>query len=219
MNRLSLARMFLFGARDTWFVVGIPIYFHQVLSDGTPEGARLAFFLVGGFMAAWIIGYGAVQAAGAEAAARPARRSVADITRLAVVWVGGLTLIPAALALAALFPGAWLTPVLVVGPAGLRLRLRGEFLGAFLPDPRLHRRRAGDDGRRVLLHVERRRPASGHAAVGAQLPGRRAGALPCHRGDAWPGRVSWRRGGWRETGAVGVHDRERTATGSRPCSA
>ncbi len=62
INRLSLARMFLFGARDTWFVVGIPIYFHHVLSDGTPEGARTAFFLVGGFMALWIIAYAAVQA-------------------------------------------------------------------------------------------------------------------------------------------------------------
>ncbi|HCQ67549.1 MAG TPA: MFS transporter [Rhodobacteraceae bacterium] len=114
VNRLSLARMFLFGARDTWFVVGIPIYFHQVLSDGTPEGARLAFFLVGGFMAVWIIAYGAVQAA-APRLLRARSRSVEEITRLAIVWVGGLTVIPAALALAALFPGAWLTPVLAVG--------------------------------------------------------------------------------------------------------
>ncbi len=114
VNRLSLARMFLFGARDTWFVVGVPVYFHQVLSDGTPEGARRAFFLVGGFMAAWIIGYGAVQAL-APKLLKAGTRSVADITRLAVVWVGGLALIPAALALAALVPGVWLTPVLVTG--------------------------------------------------------------------------------------------------------
>ena len=38
INRLSLARMFLFGARDVWFVVGIPVYFTAVLSDGTPDG-------------------------------------------------------------------------------------------------------------------------------------------------------------------------------------
>ena len=62
VNRLSLARMFLFGARDVWFVVGIPVYFQSVLSDGTPEGRREAFFLIGGFMALWIIAYGAVQA-------------------------------------------------------------------------------------------------------------------------------------------------------------
>jgi hypothetical protein len=114
VNRLSLARMFLFGARDTWFVVGIPIYFHQVLSDGTPEGARRAFFLVGGFMALWIIGYGAVQALAPRLLKADARAD-GEIVRLAIGWVGALTLIPAALALAALFPGAWLTPVLVVG--------------------------------------------------------------------------------------------------------
>lgn len=114
VNRLSLARLFLFGARDTWFVVGIPIYFQQVLSDGTPEGARQAFFLVGGFMALWIIAYGAVQAF-APKLLKGAQRSDGDITRLAIAWVGGLTLIPAALALTTLFPGPWLTPVLVAG--------------------------------------------------------------------------------------------------------
>ncbi|MEZ5720838.1 MAG: organoarsenical effux MFS transporter ArsJ [Paracoccaceae bacterium] len=114
VNRLSLARMFLFGARDTWFVVGIPIYFSSVLSDGTPEGARQAFFLVGGFMAAWIVAYGAVQAF-APRLLRASNRSVDEITRLAILWVGWLTVIPAVLALAALLPGPWLTPALVAG--------------------------------------------------------------------------------------------------------
>ena len=61
INILSLARLFLFGARDVWFVVGLPIYFQRVFSDGTPEGNREAFFLIGSFMAIWIIGYGFVQ--------------------------------------------------------------------------------------------------------------------------------------------------------------
>jgi len=61
VNWLSLARVFLFGARDVWFVVGIPIYFYAVLSDGSTEGNRNAFFLIGGFMAIWIILYGLVQ--------------------------------------------------------------------------------------------------------------------------------------------------------------
>ena len=60
VNRLSLARMFLLGARDVWFVVGIPVYFQAVLSDGTAEGRREAFFLIGSFLALWIIAYGAV---------------------------------------------------------------------------------------------------------------------------------------------------------------
>ena len=63
INWLSAARFFLFGARDVWFVVGIPIYFYGVLSDGTPHGNKTAFFIIGAFMAAWIILYGMVQAA------------------------------------------------------------------------------------------------------------------------------------------------------------
>ncbi|OIP82365.1 MAG: MFS transporter [Rhodobacterales bacterium CG2_30_65_12] len=114
VNRLSVARLFLFGARDTWFVVGIPIYFQAVLSDGTPEGAKRAFFFVGAFMALWIIAYGVVQAL-APKLLGGARRSTDDITRLAVVWVGALALIPAALAAAVWIGGPWLTPVLVLG--------------------------------------------------------------------------------------------------------
>ncbi len=114
VNRLSLARLFLFGARDTWFVVGIPIYFQAALSDGTPEGARRAFFLVGGFMALWIVAYGAVQAL-APKLLRAASRSETGSVLAAIRWVGLLTFIPAALAWLALLPGAWFTPVLVAG--------------------------------------------------------------------------------------------------------
>jgi hypothetical protein len=63
VNWLSAARVMLFGARDVWFVVGIPIYFYAVLSDGSEAGNRAAFFMIGTFMAVWIILYGAVQAA------------------------------------------------------------------------------------------------------------------------------------------------------------
>jgi len=51
--------MFLSGARDAWFVVGVPVYFQAVLSDGTAEGRREAFFLIGGFLALWIMAHGA----------------------------------------------------------------------------------------------------------------------------------------------------------------
>jgi len=117
INRLSLARMFLFGARDVWFVVGIPVYFQSVLSDGTPEGARGAFFLIGSFMAVWIIGYGAVQANAPRllrAAVLPEERIIASAIR----WAGLLVPIPlllAALAMAAGAPADWLTLTLVAG--------------------------------------------------------------------------------------------------------
>jgi len=117
VNRLSLARLFLFGARDVWFVVGIPIYFQAVLSDGTAEGRREAFFLVGGFMALWIIGYGAVQAF-APTLLGSKGQSEAAITRKAVLWAGVLVPIPLFLAAAAALsdgPAFWLTWLLVGG--------------------------------------------------------------------------------------------------------
>ena len=54
VNMLAVARLFLFGARDIWFVVAVPVFLSSVLG--------WKFWQAGGFMAAWIIGYGAVQA-------------------------------------------------------------------------------------------------------------------------------------------------------------
>lgn len=117
VNRLSLARLFLFGARDVWFVVGIPVYFHAVLSDGTADGRREAFFLVGGFMALWIIGYGAVQGLAPYLLGHRAQ-SKEDTLRKAVLWSGLLVPVPFGLALAAWLaagPAPWLTATLAVG--------------------------------------------------------------------------------------------------------
>ena len=55
INWLSAARLFLFGARDVWFVVGLPVYLYSVLGWSFTE--------VGSFFALWIIGYGMVQGA------------------------------------------------------------------------------------------------------------------------------------------------------------
>lgn len=54
INKLSSARLFLFGARDTWFVVGLPLYLASELG--------WSHELVGAYLAAWVIGYGIVQA-------------------------------------------------------------------------------------------------------------------------------------------------------------
>ncbi len=53
INRLSVARFFLFGSRDIWFVVALPVFLSEILdwSDRT----------VGAFLALWVIGYGIVQ--------------------------------------------------------------------------------------------------------------------------------------------------------------
>lgn len=117
VNWLSFARVFLFGARDVWFVVGIPVYFYSVLSDGTPAGDRMAFFLVGSFMAGWIILYGAVQAS-APKLLRAKDRPEVELVAEARHWAGRLALVPAILALLAWWAGApatWLTFALVAG--------------------------------------------------------------------------------------------------------
>ena len=117
VNRLSLARLFLFGARDVWFVVGVPVYFQSVLSDGTAEGRRAAFFLVGGFMALWIIAYGVVQAFAPRLLGRKGQPEAETVDK-AIFWAGLLVPIPFALAAAALVaggPSLWLTVVLVLG--------------------------------------------------------------------------------------------------------
>jgi predicted MFS family arabinose efflux permease len=54
INWLAAARFFLFGSRDVWFVVGLPVFLYSVLNWSFTE--------VGAFLAIWIIGYGFVQA-------------------------------------------------------------------------------------------------------------------------------------------------------------
>jgi len=53
ISRLSLARFFLFGSRDIWFVVALPVFLSEVLG--------WSFEGVGAFLALWVIGYGFVQ--------------------------------------------------------------------------------------------------------------------------------------------------------------
>jgi hypothetical protein len=80
--------VFLFGARDVWFVVGVPVYLYA---------AGWNFSMVGGFLAAWTIGYGLVQAS----APQIVRRSTDGLSKevpAAQRWSLALALIPAALA-------------------------------------------------------------------------------------------------------------------------
>jgi predicted MFS family arabinose efflux permease len=86
VNWLSAARFFLFGSRDVWFVVGLPVFLYEVLG--------WSFTQVGAFLALWIIGYGFVQA-GAPRLLRASNPGGGSARLLAF----GLTLIPAGIAL------------------------------------------------------------------------------------------------------------------------
>jgi predicted MFS family arabinose efflux permease len=89
INRLSAARFFLFGSRDIWFVVALPIFLDEVLG--------WSFYQIGGFLAAWLIGYGIVQ----SLAPRLLRRSIASVDAeigAARTWAFLLGIVSAAMA-------------------------------------------------------------------------------------------------------------------------
>ncbi len=95
VNLLAAARVFLFGARDVWFVVGLPVFLY---------GAGWNFTAVAGFLALWTIGYGGVQAM----APTLVRRSADGLSREvpeARLWSAALAAIPLGLALV-----LWLAP-------------------------------------------------------------------------------------------------------------
>ncbi|MGD8931964.1 MAG: organoarsenical effux MFS transporter ArsJ [Chromatiales bacterium] len=105
INWLSAARFFLFGSRDVWFVVGLPVFLYEVLGWSFTE--------VGGFLALWVIGYGMVQAS-APKLIRRSHQGRGPGGGTARLWVFVLALLPAGIALA-LLQGWPAQTVLLVG--------------------------------------------------------------------------------------------------------
>ena len=103
INVLCLARFFLFGARDIWFVVGVPVFLRGVLG--------WSFAQVGAFMAFWVIGYGIIQGA-APIILRGRAPAGGTAAAIAFTLAAVAALIP--LGLSAGFPAA---PVIVGGLA------------------------------------------------------------------------------------------------------
>jgi predicted MFS family arabinose efflux permease len=109
---LAAARLFLFGARDVWFVVAVPVFFYSVLGWSFSE--------VGAFMALWVIGYGFVQAS-APAFVRRSADGRSSETRAARAWVFVLMLLPAAIVAAFYVPLDWRPEPATAIVAGLAL--------------------------------------------------------------------------------------------------
>ena len=89
INVLSAARLFLFGSRDIWFVVGLPVFLASELGWGHIE--------VGSYMAAWVIGYGLIQAIAPKMLRA---QSHEPDGRTAQVWIFALILVTGLIALA-----------------------------------------------------------------------------------------------------------------------
>ena len=93
INYLSAARMFLFGARDVWFVVALPVYLSSQFD--------WSHTFVGGFLALWIIGYGVIQTLAPKITSRKAGGVPTGST--AFSWALILAMIPALIASALYF--------------------------------------------------------------------------------------------------------------------
>ncbi len=133
---------------------------------GVPVRERLAYMGVAGFLAAWTIGYGGVQAL----APSVVRRSADGLSRevpAARLWGAVLTAIPIVPRAAYRLPrDRARRPGRGRRPGGVRLRLRRHLVAALLPHPGLRRIGEGGRGRRLLLRRER-----GGAAAGILLSG------------------------------------------------
>ena len=90
LNRLSAARVFLFGARDIWFVVALPVFLQ--------DDQGWSYAEVGAFLAAWVIGYGMMQSL-APAVLRATGGSD-DVVAAAQWWAGALLVVSVAISLA-----------------------------------------------------------------------------------------------------------------------
>ena len=104
INLLAAARIFMFGARDVWFVVGLPVFLYA---------AGWRFVEVGAFLAAWTIAYGGIQAAAPDLVTRSADGLSREVPN-ARLWAGLLVAVPLALALLLQSPGLWRPDIVVV---------------------------------------------------------------------------------------------------------
>lgn len=102
VNTLSAARMFLFGARDVWFVVALPVYLATVFNWD--------HWYVGGFMAIWVIGYGIVQGFAPKLTGNS--KDTPPDGRHAMRWAIALAITPATIALSLYYQ--WNVPFILI---------------------------------------------------------------------------------------------------------
>jgi len=109
INLLAAARIFMFGARDVWFVVGLPVFLYA---------AGWRFVEVGAFLALWTIAYGGIQAVAPALVAHSPDGLSREVPN-SRLWAGLLVAVPLVLALLLQSPDLWRPDIVVV--AGLAL--------------------------------------------------------------------------------------------------
>lgn len=103
INYLSAARLFLFGSRDVWFVIALPIYLATTFGWD--------HWYVGGFLASWVIGYGFVQ--GIAPKITGTKNGQAPDGRHALMWALALSIMPITIALSLTYD--WHSSVILLG--------------------------------------------------------------------------------------------------------
>ncbi len=107
VNGLSAARFFLFGARDVWFVVALPVYLASVLGWQHTE--------IGAYMALWIIGYGIIQASAPKITGLKKESTLkvnSPSSRTAMLLAFALAAVPAVMGLTLSYQPQW---ILLIG--------------------------------------------------------------------------------------------------------
>lgn len=105
INILSFARIFLFASRDVWFVVAIPVFFAEKLGWN--------FNQIGFFMAAWIVGYGIIQAFVPRLSKQTT--DAQSGAQAAMLWGFILLILPVSMTLGCLFLPEYIVWILISG--------------------------------------------------------------------------------------------------------
>lgn len=103
INYLSAARLFLFGSRDVWFVIALPVYLASTFGWD--------HWYVGGFLAVWIIGYGFVQTV--TPSITKTKSGKTPDGRHALIWALALSIMPITIALSLTYD--WHSSVILLG--------------------------------------------------------------------------------------------------------
>lgn len=103
VNILSAARLFLFAARDVWFVVALPVYLSQQFNWD--------HWWVGSFMAVWVIAYGVVQSSTPRFFNR---EQIAQQPKTIAPWALLLAAVPISIALA-MTVESWQGSAIIIG--------------------------------------------------------------------------------------------------------
>lgn len=102
INFLSAARLFLFAARDVWFVIALPVFLSSQL--------KWTHWQVGAFLACWIIAYGIVQSFAPKITQFGLTKDATQPSKSAFFWCACLAVIPLLI-----FMGIWLSQRYLVG--------------------------------------------------------------------------------------------------------